>query len=96
MLFVDKYRKKDNTSQKKCQFRLERNIHMYNHVIHCDFGGKHYEAICESAPTKEEKIIFWLDDFGMTEDEEALVIEELEKFGLSEGFKCIFNKGKRC
>lgn len=42
----------------KYQFSIKKNIYMYNHLITCVYGADKYKAICESAPSKEETIIF--------------------------------------
>lgn len=75
------------------RFLLKRNIHMYNHLIVCTFGQKSYESICESAPTKEETIIFWPDDFGLPLEEIDIMINDLIEWSALQGFKCIINQG---
>jgi hypothetical protein len=78
----------------KYKFLLKRNIHMYCHLLMCTCGQNNYEAICESAPTKEETIIFWPDDLGLPPDEKDAMISDLIKWSENQGFKCIINQGK--
>ena len=78
----------------KYNFSLKRNVHMYCHLIVCTCGQNKYEAICESAPTKEETIIFWPDDFGVPFNEEDAMINDLTKWSESQGFQHIINQGK--
>lgn len=78
----------------KYTFSLKRNIHMYNHLIICTCGQRKYKAICESAPTKEDTIIFWPDDFGLPLEEKEAVLNDLIEWSASQEFKCIINQGK--
>jgi len=80
----------------KYEFLLKRNIHMYNHLIICTYGQNRYEAICESAMTKEETIIFWPDDFGLPIEEKEKMINDLIEWSKTQGFKCNICQGKRC
>jgi len=57
-------------------------------------GQSKYEAICESAPTKEDTIIFWPDDFGLPLEEKQVVLNDLIEWSASQGFKCIMYQGK--
>ena len=78
----------------KYTFHLERNIFMYNHKITCTCDGRTYECICESAPRKEETIIFWPDDFQLPDDEKEIVIRELIIWSKKQGFECIVQQGR--
>ncbi len=78
----------------KYQFELQKNIFMYNHLLICTDGQNKYKAICESAPTKEETILFWLDDFGFSAEDKEIFINELKEWSKSQGFHCVINKGK--
>lgn len=80
----------------KYNFLLKRNIHMYNHLVICTYGSNKYEAICESAPTKEETILFWPDDFRLPAEDRDVMIKDLIEWSESQGFKCIIHQGKRC
>ena len=66
---------------------------MYNHLLICTCGQNKYEAICESAPTKEETIIFWPDDLGLSPDEKDVMISDLIKWAEYQGFKYIISQG---
>lgn len=78
----------------KYKFELKRNIHMYNHLIICTCGQNKYEAICESAPTNEETILFWPDDFGLPLEEKEIAISDLIEWSESQGFKYFIYQGK--
>ena len=76
-------------------FLLKKNIHMYNHLITCTCGRNKYEAICESAPTKEETIIFWPDSFGVPPEEKAAMMNDFKEWVESQGFRYIIAHGER-
>jgi hypothetical protein len=67
---------------------------MYNHLLICTCGKRQYEAICESAPTKEETILFWPDDLGLPFDEKEAMLHDLIEWADSQDFKYIVYKGK--
>lgn len=78
----------------KYEFSLAKYIFMYNHLLTCTDGKNEYKAICESAPAKEETLIFWPDDFGIPLEDKELFVEELKTWATSVGFKYIINPGK--
>lgn len=75
-------------------FKLEKNIHMYYHSLTIIKGKQSYEAIVESAPTKEETILFRLEDFGLPAEDIEPVKDELTKWFAMQDIKCIFEDGK--
>lgn len=77
-------------------FSLKRNIHMYNHLLICTYGDNKYEAICESAPTEEETILFWPDDLGLPRKDNEEMMKEFINWLETQNFKYIIYKGKRC
>lgn len=80
----------------KYEFKLVRNVHMYNHGLKCKYGEELYQTICESAPTKEEVILFWPDDFGLNrESTDKLIIDLLDWANQQDFFYKIY-RGKRC
>ena len=78
----------------KYRFKLKRNVHMYNHLIVCTCGRNKYEAICESAPTKDETIILWPDDFGLPIENKEEAVNALVKWIQTQGFSYIIAQGK--
>ena len=52
---------------------------MYNHLLTVKDGERRYEAICESAPTREETIIFWPDDLGLPPEEREIFVKDLRE-----------------
>ncbi|ADZ83672.1 hypothetical protein [Cellulosilyticum lentocellum] len=78
----------------KYKFSLTRNVYMYNHLLICTDEHNRYEAICESAPTKEETIIFWPDDFGVPSEDLENFIIELQEWAISQGFHYSIQSGK--
>lgn len=77
----------------KYEFSLTKYIFMYNHLLTCTDGQNKYEAICESAPIKEETLIFWPDDFGIPTEDKELFVKELKIWATSQGFRYIINSG---
>ncbi|MCM1045658.1 MAG: hypothetical protein NC417_09120 [Candidatus Gastranaerophilales bacterium] len=75
-------------------FRLEKNIFMYNHSLVITNGQKHYNAIIESALTKEETMLIWLGDFTPPLDDVDTVKDEITKWFAKQNIKCIFYDGK--
>lgn len=67
---------------------------MYNHLIICTCGENKYEAICESAPTKEETILFWPDDFALPIEEKDAMLRDLVEWADSQPFKYVIHQGK--
>ncbi len=78
----------------KYKFTLEKNIHMYNHLITCTDGHSTYSAVCESAPERERTLIFWPEDFGLPRRETEILEKELRRWAGEKGFACIMYKGK--
>lgn len=74
-------------------FKLEKNIHMYNHLLTIKKGQQSYKAIVESAPTKEETILLWLEDFGLPAEDIEPIKDELMKWFAMQDIKCIFYDG---
>lgn len=75
-------------------FKIRRNVFMYNHVLTVSDEQKNYEAIIESAPTREETMVIWLDDFDFSKNEVEIVREEMIKWFATQNIKCIFYEGK--
>ena len=67
---------------------------MYCHLLVCTCGESKYETICESAPTKEETILFWPDDLGVPLDEKEAMVNDLVQWAESQSFKYIIHPGK--
>lgn len=67
---------------------------MYNHIIICTCGQNEYQAICESAPTKEETILFWPDDFEAPPEDKETLRNDLIKWANSQNFKYRLLQGK--
>jgi len=78
----------------KYEFSFTKHIFMYNHLLTCTDGKNEYTAICESAPVKEETLVFYPDDFGIPPEDKELFVEELKIWAKSHGFKYIINQGK--
>ncbi len=76
------------------KFTLQKNIHMYNHLITCTDGCNIYQAICESAPEREKTLIFWPEDFGLPPRETETLEKQLRRWAEDNGFACIIHKGK--
>ena len=79
----------------KYKFSLEKYIHMYNHEIICTYGTEKYMSICESAPKKKETIIFWPDDFGLSQNRTEDLIKDLKEWAEDQSFDYIIQRGKR-
>ena len=79
----------------KFEFKLIKNVHMYNHVLVCTYGEESFELICESAPGVKNTINFWLDDINLTTENKEKFRESLFEWCESQDFICQFNKGKR-
>lgn len=75
-------------------FSLEKNIFMYNHLLVVSNEQKCYKAIIESAPTKEETMLIWLEDFNPPLDDADIVKIEITKWFAEQKIKCIFYDGK--
>lgn len=69
---------------------------MYNHEIICIYGTELYKAICESAPTKEDTILFWPDDFGLPTNQTEDLIKDLKEWAEEQSFNYIIYHGPRC
>jgi len=67
---------------------------MYNHILKCDFDGKLYKAVCESAPEKQNTILFWPDDLGIPSENIEAVIQELMKWAEHQDFEYNIYRGK--
>lgn len=78
----------------KYTFTLTKNIFMYNHLLKCSDGKNTYEAICESAPFKDDTMIYWPDDFNIPLCDNDIFIEELKEWSIKQGYKYIINEGK--
>jgi len=68
---------------------------MYNHLITCSYDQNKYEAICESALTEEETILFWPDEFGFPSEEKEAATNALIEWAQSQDFKFVIYQGKR-
>lgn len=88
--------KNDSKEKKEMDytFKLKKHIHMYNHLLTITKGQQSYEAIIESAVTKEETMIIWLEDFSLPLDDVDAVKDELTKWFAMQDIKCIFYEGK--
>lgn len=75
-------------------FKLNKNIYMYYHSLIVSNEQKSYEAIIESAPTKEETMLIWLGDFTPPLDDVDTVKAEITKWFAAQNIKCIFYDGK--
>ncbi|MDE6675653.1 MAG: hypothetical protein K2K19_12740 [Acetatifactor sp.] len=75
-------------------FKLKKNIFMYNHLLIISNEQKSYEAIIESAVTKEETMLIWLEDFNLPLDDVDTVKGEITKWFAAQNIKCIFYNGK--
>ena len=75
-------------------FKLKKNIFMYNHLLIISNEQKSYEAIIESAVTKEETMLIWLEDFNLPLDDVDAVKGEITKWFAAQNIKCIFYNGK--
>lgn len=75
-------------------FKLKKHIYMYNHLLTITKGQQSYEAIIESAVTKEETMLIWLEDFSLPLDDVDAVKDELTKWFATQDIKCIFYEGK--
>ncbi len=76
------------------EFSPQKHIHMYNHLMICTDNENVYEAICESAPTKEPTLLFWLDDFKLPDNRRETFIEELENWCSTHEYLCTIYDGK--
>lgn len=75
-------------------FTLKKYIHMYNHLLTVS-GGKHiYSAVVESAPTKDETILVWLEDFDFPKEEVNDIKEQMTQWFNNQHMKCTFVSGK--
>ena len=75
-------------------FSIKKNIYMYNHLMMINDGHHQYEAIVESAPTKKDTLIIWLEDFGCDTNDIEIIKTEMEKWLKAQHITCIFNHGK--
>ena len=75
-------------------FELEKNIFMYNHLLVVSNEQKSYRAVIESAATKEETMLIWLEDFNPPLDDVDTVKSEITKWFAEQNIKCIFYDGK--
>ncbi|MCD7828873.1 MAG: hypothetical protein LUG58_00355 [Clostridiales bacterium] len=75
-------------------FHLQKNVHMYNHLLTISHGKTSYQALVESAPTREPTILVWLADFGLPPEEEAAVQAALTSWLAEQGVRCKFRPGR--
>ncbi|MCD8335027.1 MAG: hypothetical protein LUC35_06775 [Clostridiales bacterium] len=75
-------------------FHLQKNVHMYNHLLTISDGKSTYQAIVESAPTREPTILVWLADFGLPPEEQDAVQAALERWLAAQGVRCEFRPGR--
>ena len=76
-------------------FQLEKNIHMFCHMLHIQWDGEDRAAIVESAAGNSSTLLIWLDDFGLSEDEQWQVRAPLSKWLLEQGLYVVFCEGDR-
>lgn len=75
-------------------FKMEKNIFMYNHLLIITNKQKSYEAIIESAPTREKTVIIWLEDFKIPTGDVDIVRDEMTRWFNLQNIKCIFCDGR--
>ncbi|MCD8007595.1 MAG: hypothetical protein LUF68_01415 [Clostridiales bacterium] len=75
-------------------FHLQKNVHMYNHLLTISDGQTRRQAIVESAPTKQQTLLVWLADFGFPPEEEMAVQAALERWLTAQGVCCVFRPGR--
>lgn len=78
----------------KYSFDIEKNVHMYNHLLKCTDGRQVYRALCESAPEREPTLLIWPEDFGIPEEDRQIFQRELRRRAAVWGYRCIFYPGK--
>ena len=64
--------------------------------IICTYGDEKYKAICESAPKKDETIIFWPDDFGLSSNRTDELIKDLKEWAEDQNINYIIYRDNRC
>ncbi len=74
---------------------IEWNVHMYNHMLHCEIDGVSYEAICESAPTKIKTIIFWPIELKIPDSKYKYFIDLFNVWVEKQPFESLIREGKR-
>lgn len=71
-----------------------KNILMYNYKLVVSNEQHRYEAVVESAPTKEKTMLIWLGDFNFPEEEVDIIKTELTSWFAKQNTKCIFYPDK--
>ena len=69
---------------------------MYNHVLTCSNGVHTYTCGAEASPTKDETVLFWPDDFGLSGEQTTELIKDLDAWAKTQGFKYEIYRGPRC
>jgi hypothetical protein len=77
-------------------FALKKYVYMYNHALTCTDGQTSYSCLAEAAPTREETILFWPDDLGLSAQETEVVIRDLAAWASEQSFKYEIFRGPRC
>ncbi len=75
-------------------FHLQKNVHMYNHLLTISDGKTRCQALVESAPSREPTLLVWLADFGLPPEEETAVQTALERWLAAQGVRCVFRPGR--
>lgn len=77
----------------KIEFKLEKNIHMYNHRLTIIYNNEEYSSIIEE--NTKNCLNIWLKDFNLPEDKEIDIRFALYNWLSKQDYNVIFEKGSR-
>ena len=77
------------------EFLLEKNVHMYNHLLSIKCDDSTYSGIIEDNPYTENDFLIWLQDFNLPQELDLPVRTGLYEWLKEQGCTCNFKDGRR-